>query len=183
MKTFINILIVSFFFSCGSHKKDNVTDDKFKYEKYYFDSGELFSEGFKKDTLFVGTWILYRKNGQISAIKSYNLNGIPDGLWQYFYSNGFISSYNTYKNDTIQGIEISYTSKGELIHKSIWENGKFNGNYEIYYGDSLCADNSTNYKYDSIGELFSISECVNCRWVQRKPTLNEIEKFREQKRK
>ncbi len=183
MKTHIIILLFSLFFSCDSYKKDNVTDEKIKYKKYYFDSGKLFSEGFIKDTLPVGTWIVYRETGQVSAIKSYNLNGVPDGVWQYFYSNGFIDSYRTYKNDTIHGIEVSYTSKGELIHKRIWKNGKFYGDYEIYYGDSLCQDNSTKYIPDSTGELLSISKCVNCRWVQRKPTLNEIEEYRKQKRK
>lgn len=118
----------------------------FSYEKNYFSSGQLRTEGLCINKYaFHGEWKAYFKNGSLKSKTNY-LNGKKDGQ-EVFYSNGQIVKSVEYSRGKKNGQSkkfyangevklIKYYKKGKLIKKyRPGENADFTTNKNIlFYG-------------------------------------------------
>lgn len=123
----------------------NVTDGF--YKKYYFNesscSTEVKMEGFVKNGLQEGSWILYlsKKN----FYKGYFINGKKEGLWVGYHINekedSICLSEIKFENNLYNGITKLYSLNGNLYKIINYQNGQIDGQ-EIEY----VTDDSTNVK-------------------------------------
>ena len=98
--------------------------------KNYYESGILKSEGEKKGGKSEGKWIFYTSQGKIEKEIEYAGN-LKNGRFQQFDSTGKIIQENWYKNDTLIQISKSFQN-GKLIIETTYENGLKTGVEKIF---------------------------------------------------
>lgn len=74
-----------------------------------------------------GPWEIY-EDGILIARGTY-INGEPDGLWTYWYSNGQLKEEGHYHQGIKSGMWDEWYPDGDLMWKGEWENGKRNIGY------------------------------------------------------
>jgi antitoxin component YwqK of YwqJK toxin-antitoxin module/tetratricopeptide (TPR) repeat protein len=90
---------------------------------YYYISGRLEKSGSFKAGNAVGEWTFYDTHGNISEKRNLNAEGVYHGD-NTFYSDGKISSIQTYKNDQL--VKLIYLNKdGKELTKAENSNGTF----------------------------------------------------------
>jgi len=77
------------------------------YNKFYYDNGNISSEGMMK-------------------------NGKPVGVWKTYYENGIIKSEGQRKNFILDSIWVFYNNTGDTLKKINYRNDKKNGYYITY---------------------------------------------------
>ena len=118
------------------------TDGKIYYEylyrkgevieyKYYNKKGEILSQGRKKggEFKFVG----HHPNGNISSKGLYDIKGGKEGFWEFFSSNGVLTSKGNHTEDKVIGEYINYYNSGKIKSKSNYKNDSLHGYYTDYY--------------------------------------------------
>jgi antitoxin component YwqK of YwqJK toxin-antitoxin module len=98
--------------------------------KNYYDSGALKSEGEKRAGKSEGKWIFYSQKGQIEKEIEYAKN-FKNGRYQQFDTTGKLILENWYKNDTLIGVS-SVFKNGKLIIETNYEKGLKSGVEKIY---------------------------------------------------
>jgi antitoxin component YwqK of YwqJK toxin-antitoxin module len=98
--------------------------------KNYYESGSIKSEGEKRLGKSEGKWIFYSPKGQIEKEIEYAEN-LKNGRFQQFDSTGKMMVENWYKNDTLIGISKIFKN-GKLIIESNYENGLKTGVEKIF---------------------------------------------------
>jgi antitoxin component YwqK of YwqJK toxin-antitoxin module len=71
-------------------------------------------------------------------------NGKKEGSVSYW-SDGQLSSKETYKNRKKEGVWVNYHDNGQVMEKSNYKNGKLNGAYVYHYSDGQLSSKG-NYK-------------------------------------
>jgi len=103
-----NIYFFGIIILCHSvYAQDKVVDG---YNRFYYSSGKVASEGNFKD-------------------------GKPDGYWKTYYTTGIKKSEGTRTNYLLDSIWIFYTEKGDTLSKISYLRGKKNG-YLVTYGSA-----------------------------------------------
>ena len=112
----IFILIVFILFSCK---------DKSSQKEFYYKTGELKEKivypDAKDTTTFHGT--IYYKNGKPMKIVQIVDNQV-EGKMYVFNQNGNLKDIETYKNNKLHGLSARFNSKGEILNKCFFLNGK-----------------------------------------------------------
>lgn len=68
-------------------------------------------------------WFL-KENNQLIYVVNYK-DGVKNGIYKYYYSNGSLLKEGYYSQNKFDGREISYTINGEIGCIRIWDNGIF----------------------------------------------------------
>ena len=74
----------------------------------------------------VGIWEFYYSNGNISS-KGLYVNGKEEGIWEIYYSNGNIDAKGLYVDGNREGIWESYWSNGNLFRIGSYKEGLLDG--------------------------------------------------------
>ncbi len=98
--------------------------------KNYYESGTIKSEGEKRAGKSEGKWIFYSQKGQIEKEIEYAQN-FKNGRYQQFDTTGQLILENWYRNDTLIGISKVFKN-GKIILESIYENGLKSGIEKIF---------------------------------------------------
>lgn len=69
-----------------------------------------------------GPWEFYKDSALIS--KGSYVDGVPDGLWTSWYTNGQMKEEGHYKEGVKSGMWIEWYQDGEIMWKGEWKNGK-----------------------------------------------------------
>jgi antitoxin component YwqK of YwqJK toxin-antitoxin module len=111
------------------------------------------SSGSYNNGLRDGIWEKYLSNGQLIYKGSYK-NGDRDGIWEEYYSNGQLYSKLSFKNGVADGIWEKYRSNGQLIYKGSYKNGERDGYWEWYHdnGQLMSKGSYKNDKRDGYWE-------------------------------
>ena len=133
MKTLLTILFLSLLSSpsWSENMYDLVKRDGLYYKKF---SDVPFSgkiSGYNKKGAIVngvreGAWVDYWSNGQLWSKGNYK-NGKQDGAWFIFYNNGQLRIKENYKNGKLDGAWVAYYSNGQLRFKGNYKNGESEG--------------------------------------------------------
>lgn len=83
-------------------------------------------------------------DGSIKAIGA-TINGKKEGLWINYDDSGWLSSHDTYINDSLTGETIGYFESGAILSKGSLKNGQREGEWIIYY-DVNKPKSKGNYK-------------------------------------
>jgi antitoxin component YwqK of YwqJK toxin-antitoxin module len=87
------------------------------YNKFYFPSGELSSEGSLRDGKPDGFWKTYFENGKIKS-EGNRLDYLLDGKWKFYTEEGIISNTINYQSDKKNGFSEEFDEEGILYKKS-----------------------------------------------------------------
>lgn len=100
--------------------KDSDFTVKSGYSKYWYENGNLKSEGYYKNNQRVGQWKLYSsEDGSLSSSGIYRSDK-KNGIWTYF-EHGDTSSVYTYSNDVKEGPFIQYDSDGKISNQGAYD--------------------------------------------------------------
>jgi len=122
MKTLTTILFLSLLSSpCWSETITDVVKRDGIYYKKYSDvpfSGKITGsfKGLIKNGMREGAWFRYYSNGQLDFKGNYK-NGKEEGAWVLYWKNGQLSSKGNYKNGKKDGLYIFYSKDGSLVKK------------------------------------------------------------------
>lgn len=141
--------------------KEFEANSDISYVKYYAPNGKLVSEGKMDVKKRVGEWLYYHKesskvmtrefykDGKLDGQKiTYYLNdiiteettyvdGLREGLNNYYSPDGILLKKLQYKNDVLIGAAIYYDSAGNVSIEGNYKNGKKHGLWKYYKNGKL----------------------------------------------
>ena len=115
------------------------------YQKFFFDSKIVSSEGFLIDGKPEGKWISYYENENIKS-EGFWKNSMLDSTWIFYDSNGRITLKENYSENLKNGFSIYYDSSGFNIKQTNYLDGKKNGKELIYYSGTNKVKEKNNFK-------------------------------------
>ena len=128
--------------------------------KSYHENGNLKSEGGRKDHRLSGEWKFYNEDGKLSTSINYK-EGKKDGITTEYYENGNKKSEITYTDEV-------KTGEARYYH----ENGKLQK--VIPFVDGL--ENGISYEYDENGSIISVLSYKRGFFLKREE-INRTDKF------
>jgi hypothetical protein len=151
----IGLSIIFLFIISGTPIKKN--------KKTYYPSGKLHSSGwYINDTIPVGEYSEYFKNGKLAWRTHYNDSGQIDGLNERYFKNGSLCESAIFVSGKCQGFDYRYYENGKLKSKVFAINSRQigdsyyfykNGNKYRYNFYDFRDTNDIDIKWDSIGNL------------------------------
>ena len=152
-------------------------------KKFYFQTGELSSEGNLKNGKPDGKWTNYYKNSKKKSIGFWK-EALLDSTWLFYDSSGIITLKEEYKNNKKHGIIINYDSTGRIVKKTFYKNGNKEGKEVEYFKGSnkILKENNyennikdgTCYNYDSLGNIISILN-YDMGIINKKEEINRLD--------
>lgn len=158
------------------------------YNKFYYPSGTISSEGNMKNGKPVGYWKSYYPDGTLKS-EGNRKNTKLDSVWRFFDRAGHLTEIIDYKNDIRSGYYKKYKFVNDsnrhanvLISKELYVNGEKNGK-SYYYDDKArlikTIQFEKNYKhgfekhYDTLGNVnliikYSFNNITNSEKLNRK---------------
>lgn len=94
-----------------------------KYQKQFYQSGNIFIEGAIENERRTGKWIAWYENGVIWSV-GYFQEGLKHGSSNVYYENGQIRYTKNYDQDVAEGLWEFYDEEGNILGKVMYENGK-----------------------------------------------------------
>ena len=101
---------------------------------YFYENGQLKSEGKYNNGIKEGVWIYYYTNGLINQ-KGLYTDGKADGEWNWYYENGNILRNEKYLEGYQEGILTEYSDSGIVISKGEYIEGIKEGKWFYEVGD------------------------------------------------
>ncbi len=136
------------------------------YKTYYYESGNIMSEGELKHNTEIGEWTYYYESGTRQSVGFYK-NGLPDSLWTWYDETGAVARIGMYRNGIEDGIWKSYYQNGQLSDSGLYVSGRMQGEWKYWYeGGTLYQigsfhmnqQNGTWITYYENGQLWSKGE-------------------------
>lgn len=129
-------------------------DDKMVFVRYYYESGNVSSEGYLRDYKPDGYWKNFFEDGTLKS-EGNRKNFELDSLWKFYYSDGSIQSEIYFRNDKKNGYQLNYEfyydkdsiKRYFLASKELYFNGLREGT-SYYYDISGNLQFAINYKND-----------------------------------
>jgi antitoxin component YwqK of YwqJK toxin-antitoxin module len=122
-------LLIPFFLSAQF-----VDSSRADYKAYYYESGELASEGYVEDGKPNGYWITYYPN-QLRKSEGNRKDFLLDGPWKFYDEKGNLKQIISYKEGKKDSISKVFESC-HLLELSYFKEGLQIGMQRIYYPDS-----------------------------------------------
>ncbi len=145
MSLYVMVFVAFYLASCNSssaptsaakvdlsiYTTENVPGTSLKKISRTHSSGDIYEEGFVKDGVREGTWIVYYpNNGYIQTVSSY-VNGVFTGPYIEFDERGRLLKQANYMNNELHGLYGEFKT-GRPIKKIMYNNGAINGFVKEY---------------------------------------------------
>ncbi|MGB6154178.1 MAG: hypothetical protein WBG48_19500 [Pricia sp.] len=144
------LFMVALFLFLGNPSEENDV-----YQRDYYPTGKLKSEGWMKNGAKTAYWKFYHSNGRLSEEGHYR-NNQRVAYWKFYADNGRPLQKGHYKNGEKWDWWLFYDTNGSINHKCQLKNGKKNGYCLKYENEELAsAEKYTNGK--KIKEWYSFS--------------------------
>lgn len=105
------------------------------WREYYFEGGQLNSEGDYKAGYKAGQWVYYFQNGTVQQKGKYTDKGEPDGEWKWYYEDGSLLRVESFRNGQEHGRLVEYSDTGKVITEGEYVNGLEEGVWFVEVGD------------------------------------------------
>ena len=130
------------------------------YAKYWYENGNMLSEGYYKNNERVGQWKLYNhEDGSLSSSGIYK-SGKKNGVWTSF-ENGNTSAIHTYKEDSKEGPFIEYNPDGSISNQGAYQ-GDIIFSQNKMSSDDLEIENEPIYRNRTCDQLSTYKERAEC---------------------
>lgn len=123
------LLLVLFFFGFGGFSQEINPNG---YNIFYYDSGEIASEGEFKNGVPEGLWKTYYKDGTLKST-GFKTAGLSDSLWVFYDHEGRISWKYYYENDKKNGCAQRFDTTGYLSEEVFYIDDVIQGEKDWYY--------------------------------------------------
>lgn len=117
-KNIVFIILICFF------QKGYSKNIEIDYSKTLDKNGKVYV---KKSIEPLTGMVKYKKD------REFYKNGVPEGKWLSFFSDGKIKSIENWKNGSLNGKYILYNQKGIKSFQTYYLNGKDHGNFKLYH--------------------------------------------------
>ena len=104
-------------------------------KKFYYENGNVSSEGLIKNGKPEGYWFNYYENGLIKS-EGNRLNYLLDSTWIFYNEKGNFLSKINYKNGLKEGLKIQYSDSCNVIVEENFEKDIKQG-LTVYYFDTI----------------------------------------------
>lgn len=160
LKIYFSILI---FFLIVDNNSYAQIKDSLKPAMYYFENGQVSSEGFLREGKPDGYWKSYYPNGKIKT-EGNRKNYLLDGVWKFYTEEGMLYLTIDYVQDKKQGNRITYRGK-QIYKKEQFKEDAKNGLSEVFYPDGKIKsqtpfvngrEKGLAYEYDTTGLVVSL---------------------------
>ena len=160
----VYILLFFTYFSIGSFGQNKLNDG---WTKFYFDNGNVSSEGFIKNGKPEGYWYTYHQNGLIKS-EGNRKNHLLDSTWIFYTEEGNFETKINYKNGLKNGFKIHYSDSCNIVIEEYFEND-VKQNFTYYYYDTKekkkwkkipfmdGVEDGIAYEYGDDGRIITIS--------------------------
>lgn len=126
-----------YFDSTGRVKAKTVfSENGTKAYTIVFEKGFKLSEGLYINEKKEGTWKFFNNDSVVIAEETYK-EGIPEGIWKTYYSNGALCEEMPYVNGVKEGTWLQYFYDGPIKTKATFKNGKLEGLATFYHPNGL----------------------------------------------
>ncbi len=119
---------------------------------YYTQKGKPISEGKMLNQKREGKWVYFHQDSDSLMMSEIYKNDTLNGLQVTYFPSGQIAEKTMYKNGEKEGQSLIYSEKGQLMKELQYHNGKLNG-HAIYYDSTgekkMEGDYSMGEKTDS----------------------------------
>ena len=115
-----------------AHEIQAQTNDPNGFNKFYFDNGNVSSEGDLKDGKPEGFWKNYYRSGQLKS-EGNRKNHLLDGNWKFYTEEGLLIEEIEYAQDKRNGLTNTYSKEGFLIESTRFVEDVKNGVAFTYY--------------------------------------------------
>ena len=102
------------------------------YKVFYYENGQVSSEGNLVDGKPDGWWKTYYENGELKSIGKRS-NFELDSLWTFYSEDGVLESKITYQSGRKEGEELFYDDEGKLQEKYVYVDGLKQGEAFYFY--------------------------------------------------
>ena len=153
------------------------------YKEFFFNSGEISSEGYLINNFPGGKWVSYYSNSKIKSI-GYWKNALLDSSWVFYDSSGQITLLENYKKNLKNGFSYEYDISGFTIRKTFYKDGKKEGKEVLYYKGTQQVKIENSYKknikdgvskeFDNNGNILLIKQ-YDMGVVNKKEEINRFD--------
>jgi len=169
MKLFFSLITLTLLISCGETTTREAANlpgfeiskiagtDFSKAVKKDPESGQVVEEGELYQGRLSGTWVKYDESKQTVETISTFVDGLRNGLYLEFNSQGKISKQARYRNDQLHGLAIDYNRNTRKEKEANYTNGQLDGLY-IEYNQSGKMTKEVEYKN---GKQDGFMRCYN----------------------
>ena len=170
-KTILYLFISISFTFCKSKVSDSELEFRDQYVHYKgklytgkvfhsYSNGKIQFEGEYRNGLKIGDWVSYFPDGSIESeehyfIKDYNIQKtfdskpLPKGVWKRFYSNGKLSSIDSWDNNGIRnGISEYFDENGFKLYTVNYIDDEKSGNEISYYHQPYYINGKVKYQIE-----------------------------------
>jgi len=124
------IILLSFFFPVLLFSQEKLKDG---HKKFYFNNGQISSEGFIKNGKPEGYWITYYQSGLIKS-EGNRKNHLLDSTWIFYDKLGNTTNKINYNKGLKNGLKISYSDSCNLVKEENFVND-IKQNFTTFYYD------------------------------------------------
>ena len=139
------------------------------YNKFYFESGALSSEGMLKDGKPEGYWKNYFESGVLKS-EGFRSGHQLDSIWKFYNEDGILQEQIAYEDGKREGESLKYNKEGFLAERIPYKNDKKEGIAFTYYSNGYVhtetkyrsgAEVGLAYEFSETGDLITITSYEN----------------------
>lgn len=152
------------------------------YNVFYYENGEVASEGYFQDGLPHGVWKSYYPSGTLKSIGKKD-HGQSDSLWKFFDKEGKLTWSYEYANDMKNGCATKYDSLGNVEKEAFYVDDVKQGEEQWFYPDGSLKkivhyengdEDGLAVTYNKEGIIIE-EEIYNDGFLRKKQTFNQLD--------
>ena len=145
------------------------------YNKFYFDNGQLSSEGYLKNGLPEGYWKNYFESGILKSEGNRDGHQL-DSIWKFYNAEGILTEEISYEAGKRNGVTKKYSKEGFLLSSTPYKNDRKQGVAFTYYSDGNIhtgtpfvngVENGKEYEFNPKDDIITITEYQNGIFVKQ----------------
>ena len=153
------------------------------YNKFYYDNGQLSSEGFMVNGKPTGKWMTYYESGQLKS-EGNRIGHDLDSIWRFYSPEGLITDAIRYEEGKKLGFSKKYSQEGFVISKELFVLNKREGFAYYYYPTGELKrkmhmkddmENGVGYEFRKNGTIHSVLKYKNG-FVKARDKINRTDR-------
>ena len=115
----------------------------------YYDNDQLYTRGNYTEGIPVGLWEYFYDSGLLQRKTHYNEQGEEDGYFEKYHENGKLASTGYYKNAEWDGLHETFYENGQVSRRSSFKDGQLLEDSEYFDQDGVPIDSDEYFSYQA----------------------------------
>ena len=123
----------------GVKESEGIVDEEGKKQgdwKYFYENGQVRSQGAYTDNLRNGEWTYFFMDGKVEQKGKYR-NDRPTGDWKWYYEDGSLLREESYINGRLNDLYTEYDRNGNVLVQGMYSEGEKFGEWKYQVGDHV----------------------------------------------